>query len=429
MAVASTDLQITVQEPASTSRRLSITVPRDRVRRTRSAVMAQIANNARLPGFRQGKLPPRILEQRFGPTIEQETLDRVIQQAYREAVESQGLRPISQGSIDNVEYEPESDLRFDAEFEVQPEVELARVSGFTATRPVAEINPDEIEAVLDRVRNEQGSWEPLESGRPGVGDQVTVEITQQGDDPEGEPRTYRFVIGEGQAIPDVEQAIQSLAPGEEGVFTARFPDDFPDTTQAGQEQQLHIRLSSAETKRLPELDDEFARSLGEFEDLAALRSRVEQDVRAESERNSEAQVRGQILEQILDANRFAVPPSMVERYLDAMTGHADNEEHRTQHNHSPEELQRLEQMRVVLRPQAEYQLKRMLVVERLADRENLRATQNEIDARVEEIARRNNHEASQVWLQLEKSGQLQALEAEITEDKVFEYLKSQNTVA
>jgi FKBP-type peptidyl-prolyl cis-trans isomerase (trigger factor) len=86
-------------------------------------------------------------------------------------------------------------------------------------------------------------------------------------------------------------------------------------------------------------------------------------------------------------------------------------------------------MRVVLRPQAEYQLKRMLVVERLADRENLRATQNEIDARVEEIARRNNHEASQVWLQLEKSGQLQALEAEITEDKVFEYLKSQNTVA
>lgn len=428
MAVASTDLQITVEQPASTSRRLSVTVPRERVQRARNAVISQFANNARLPGFRKGKLPTRIIEQRFGPSIEQETLDRVIQQAYREALEAEGLRPISQGAIDNVHYAPDSELRFDAEFEVQPDVKIARANGFTVARPVVQVGQDEVDAVLERLQNDQGTWQPLEGSRPSAGDQVTVEMTQQGDDPDEEPRSYRIVIGEGQAIPDVEQAIQSLLPGEEGVFAIRFPDDFPEPNQAGQEQQVHIRLVQAERKELPVLDDEFARSLGDFADLQALRARVEQDVRDDSERRAEAQVRAQLLDQILEANAFDVPGSMIDRYLDAMTGHADDEEHRTKHGHSPEELERFRRMREMLRPQAENGLKRILVVERLAEQHGLKASQDEIDARVEELARQHGREASEVWLQLEKSGQLQQLESEITEDKVFEHLKSQNTI-
>jgi trigger factor len=432
MSPDTTDLKISLQEQPSWSRRLSITVPAERVQRTRSSVSSQITRNARMPGFRKGKLPQRVLEQRFGASIEQETLDRSIQEAFREALQAQGLAPISQGKVDNIQYEKGQDLTFDVEFEVRPEIQLERVSGFTLSRPPSEVGEDDVESILERLRDERATWEALaEDARPGYGDQVTVEITAK--DAEGNPvegeeaRTYRFVLGEGQAIPDVEQAIMTLQTGQEGEFTVRFPDDFPDEERRGEEQHLHIALKTAQSKVLPEVDDEFAKGLGEFESLEALRARILEDLRADAEQRAESELRGQLVEQIVEANPFEVPASMVERYLDYMTGHshADGEEH----HHTPEEEERIQRQRDQLRPQAEWGMKRMMVVERIAEQEGLSATQDEIDARVEELAAKHERTPSEVWLQLEKSGQLEVLEREITEDKVFRFLLEQNTVA
>ncbi|MET0396633.1 MAG: trigger factor [Longimicrobiaceae bacterium] len=424
MSPATTELQISVQEPNSWSRRVTITVPAERVNRTRSAVTTQIARNVRLPGFRKGHIPQRILEKQFGPSIEQETLDRVIQEAYREALDQEGLRPITQGMIDNVHYHDNAELHFEAEFEVQPEVKLARLGGFTATRPASEVGEDEVDSVLERLRDERGVWEPRPDGeKPDWGDQVLVEITPR-DEEEPETNSYRFVLGEGQAIPEVEQAILTLAPGEEGDFTVHFPEDFADPEQAGKEQNLHLKVVSVQRKDVPGLDDDFARSLGDFEDMTALRARVMEDLREESKRNAEAEVRGQLVGQILEANAFDVPASMVDRYLDLMTGQDEEQLGKL----GDEQKEQISQWREALRPQAEEGLKRMMVVERIADDQQLRATQDEIDARVEELAQRGGRSPGEVWLQLEKSGQLQALENEITEEKVFEYLKSQNTV-
>jgi len=429
MSPAATELKISIQEPKSWSRRVSITVPADRVNRTRSAVTTQIASTVRMPGFRKGHVPQRILEKQFAQSIEQETLDRVIQEAYREALEKEGLRPITQGTVENVHMHEDQELHFDVEFEVQPEVKVTELTGFTATRPAEEVGEDEVDSVLERLREERGVWQPRAEGeKADWGDQVLVEITpkaEEGDEEEPEANTYRFVLGEGQAIPDVEQAILTLAPGEEGDFTVRFPEDFADEEQAGQEQHLHLKVVSVQHKEVPELDDEFARSLGDFDDLAALRARIGTDLQDEAKRRAEADVRGQIVGQILEANPFDVPGSMVDRYIDLMTG--QGEEDRTKL--TDEQREQISQWREALRPQAEEGLKRMLVVERIAEDQGLRASQDEIDARVEELAATHGRTPSEVWLQLEKSGQLQALENEITEEKVFDYLKSQNTVS
>ncbi len=429
MSPAATELKISVQEPKSWSRRVSITVPADRVNRTRSAVTTQIASTVRMPGFRKGHVPQRILEKQFAQSIEQETLDRVIQEAYREALEKEGLRPITQGMIENVHFHEGQELHFDVEFEVQPEVKITELTGLTATRPSEEVGEDEVDSVLERLRDERGVWEPRAEGeKPDWADQVLVEITPQaeeGGEEEPETNTYRFVLGEGQAIPDVEQAILTLAPGEEGDFTVRFPEDFADADQAGQEQHLHLKVVSVQHKVVPELDDEFARSLGDFDDLAALRARIGSDLQEEAKRRAEADVRGQIVGQILDANPFDVPGSMVDRYIDLMTGQGEEERNKL----TDEQKEQISQWREALRPQAEEGLKRMLVVERIAEDQGLRASQDEIDARVEELAATHGRTPSEVWLQLEKTGQLQALENEITEEKVFDYLKSQNTVS
>ncbi len=428
MASNTLDLSVTVQEIQPWSRRLTITVPAGRVQRARDAVTSRLAQSVRMPGFRKGKLPPRIVEQRFGPAIDQETLDRTIQEAYREALEAEDLTPITQGKVDNVQYERGSDLVFEVEFEVRPEIELARVSGFTVTRPQMEVGDIEVDAVLEQLREERAVWHPVEGEvHPDYGDEVTVEITARS--PEGEPeepRTYRFALGEGQAIPMVEEAILSLRPGEEGDFTVRFPEDFPDEAQRDEEQHLHIRLNEIRRKAPPEIDDELARSLGDFEDLSALRARVLEDLQRDAEMRAEGEVRGQLLERILEANAIEVPESMIERYLDHITRRSERPEEK---DLAPEERERIGRLRENLRPQAEWTIKRLLVVERLAEREGLHATQDEIDARVEELATRHNRSQSEIWLQLEKSGELETLEREITEEKVFGYLKSLNTIA
>lgn len=426
MAVETNELEVTIQESDSWSRRLSITVPAERVQRIRGSVTSQITGQARMPGFRKGKLPQRILEQRFGASIDQETIDRVIQESFREALDREGLMPISQGQIDKVDYERGSDLRFEVEFEVRPEIELERTSGFTVSRPPEEIEEDDVDSVLERLRADRGTWEDVEGDeRPDLGDQVMVQIASLDEDEEAAPRAYRFALGEGQAIPDVEQAIMTLAPGQEDEFTVTFPDDFPEEERRGEEQRLRIKLDKVQKLALPELDDEFAGSVGDFESLDALRERILQDLEDDARQRADSEVRRQLIDNVIEANPFEVPNSMVERYLDRVTGHSEEDGHK----HSAEEMEQISKIRETMRPQAAWALKRMLIVESVASSEGLAATQDEIDARVEEMAEKHGRSASEVWIELEKSGQLAALESEITEDKVFDHLLAQNTVA
>ncbi len=440
MGSDTTELKIAVEQGSSWSRRLSITVPADRVRRTRGKVAEQIAQGVRLPGFRKGKLPQRVIEQRFGPSIDQETIDRLVQEAYREALESEGIIPIDRGRIDDVKYDPAAEMTFEVEVEVRPEIELARLDGFTASRPPAQVTDADVDAVIERLRDERATWVPIEAGsRPAYGDQVLIDITSlDGDEADGEeagsedeePNSYRIRLGEGQAIGGVEDAVLTLAPGETGEFSVAFPDDFPDESRRGQEQRLRITLQEAERKELPELDENFVREVGEFDSLEAFRERARTDLEADAEQRSEADVRRQLIDQLVDANPFEVPESMIRRYVSYTLGEPQTDEEREKMGPlSPEQEEQLEQLRQELRPQAERGLKRTLAIEAIAQAEGLNATQDEIDVKVEELAERHGQTASAVWLQLEKSGQLEALEREITEDKVFEFLKSRNTIA
>lgn len=431
MPAQTSDLTIAVQEPSAWSRRIAITVPAERVQRLRGEVTQQLARNARLPGFRKGKLPNTLIERQFGSSIDKETIDRTVQQAYREALESEGLSPITQGKVEKVEYERGAALSFEVELEVRPEIQLARTGGFSLERPTMEVGEEDVESVLERLRDERATWEPLEEGqKPDFEQRVTVEITalEEGGAPpaDAEPRTYRFVIGEGQAIPAVEEAIMTLAAGEEGDFSVSFPDDFPEEERRGQNQRLHIKVMDASRKILPELTPEFAKEIGDFEDLEALRARILEDLKADSEQRADAEVRRQLVDRITEANPFEVPASMVERYLDEVTGHSHEGEHK--HQHTPEEEERLARARAGLWPQAEWSIKRLLIIDSVADAEGLRATQDNIDQRVEQLAERHERTPSEVWLQLEKSGQLEVLEREITEDKVFQHLLAQNKV-
>jgi trigger factor len=405
-------LKVDIEERAAWARRLSITVPGERVERQRRDVMSRLAKRLKLPGFRQGKIPGHILEKRYGSAIEQEAVERVVGEAYKEAIQQQQLQPITQGAVQAVEYRPGSDLVFDVELEVRPELRLERVTGFRVQRPVVVVEDEEVERVLGRLREEHAVWRPLEGTTPLAGDAVEVEITPLSGEGAGEARRYEFVLGEGQAVPDVEDAIRTLAAEQEGEFEIALEGD-----ESPERQAVRIRLLGARRPELPEVDDEFARGLGEFEDAAALRARIREDLLRESESESEREVRRQLLGQILEANPFEVPASMVDQYLErALPARKGMDE------------ARLAELRSSARDAAADGLRRMLVVEQLAEQEGLRATTEEVDARVEQLAERIGRPVGEVWAQLQKSGRLQAMEEELTEEKVFDWLKSRSTV-
>ncbi|HUG36624.1 MAG TPA: trigger factor, partial [Candidatus Limnocylindrales bacterium] len=226
MTIEASKLRIDLQEQAGWRRTLSVTVPADVVSEEREKIAARLARKLKLPGFRTGRIPASVVEKRYGPAVNREMLDRVIGEAYREALRAESLRPISEGEVEAVEYQPERDLVFSISFDVQPEIELARLGGFKVERPKAEVEDADVDKVLERLRQQAGAWRPVEEGTPADGDLVAVSV-QRLDVGEQEPRDYELVLGEGDAIPDIERAIATLGPGESGTFAVRFPDDFP----------------------------------------------------------------------------------------------------------------------------------------------------------------------------------------------------------
>ncbi|MEQ1857965.1 MAG: trigger factor [Longimicrobiales bacterium] len=419
MTIDATRLLVSVQEQERWRRKISVTVPAAVVREEEQRTAKQFASQAHLKGFRKGRVPTQMIASRFGGALRKEALDKLIQEAYRQAITSEQLQPISEGQIEDVQYAPEQDLKFEVAFDVQPVIELSRLSGFAVKRPVPDVKDEHVTQVLERIREQNGAWRTVDDGQPVEGDLVSVKILRL-DGKGSEARDYDFVLGKGDAIPDIEAAIKTLAlggPGSEGEFDIEFPQDLPDESRRGASERVRITLVSRRTLDLPPMDDSLARSVGEFETLDALSAKVREDLEKEAGQRADAAVRTQLLEFVVEANPFEVPASMVDRYLDSILGEAKD---------VPAE--RIAEARDQIKPEAERAVKRILALDRIADAQGLAASEDEIDKRVEEIATANATTPAKVYASLQKAGRLESIERELTEKKVFDFLKAQSEI-
>jgi len=323
------------------------------------------------------------------------------------------LRPISEGEIEDLQYEPETDLTFAIAFDVEPVFDVERMSGFAVERPVQPVTDEQINSVLERIQEQNGVWQPAEDGLPEEKDLVSVKIARLGEDdePADEGRDYDLVVGGGDAIPDIENAIKTLEAGASGDFDVTFPEDFSDESRRGESERIRITMGSRRTMDVPALDDELAKQVGEFETLEELTSKIREDMEKEASQQSESVVRGRLLDLLVDANPFDVPASMVARYADGIIGNPENID--------PEKIA---EFREQIRPEAERAVKRILMIERIAETQSLAASDDDIDARIEEIAAENNTDAAKVYAELQKAGRLESMERELTENAVFTFL-------
>lgn len=410
--------EVAIEETQGTARRLTISVPPDRVARSRQEERLRLARSLNLKGFRKGKVPPQVVEQRFGEVLDERSVRALVDEGFREAVERYELQPVGTPSVRNVRYARGERLTFEVEVEVMPSLSLERIGGFKVKRPDVQVTDAEVDRVLEELREERVAWEPVDRP-PAEGDLVSVRIAPaEGDGSGGEAKPYRFRLGDGQAIPDVEAAIRSLSPGAEGTFEVEFPEGMAERERAGTTRRLQIELVSVAQRRLPELTDAFAAEMGEYENLQALRAAIREDLLRHADQEAERAVRDQILDLIGEANPFTVPKAMVDDFLARAVRRREGAEEA-----------RVREAREALRPHAEREIRRSLIVDHLIEREGLTATPEEVEARVREIATRGDQEPADVRRRLVREKRLDALARQVAVDKLFDYLKTRSAGA
>ena len=408
----------TREEPGEAS--LEVTVPVANVQAAEERVTRAYQQRARLPGFRQGKVPAAVVRKKFAEDIRQEALRELVQESWRVAQEQEQLKPIADPHIHNLKWDEGTagPVTFEFHVELKPDIKLERLGGFKLTRTVPAITAAQVDAQLNAMREQRAPWTPVAGEKPKPKDLVDVVIATR-EEAEGEPKDpqpYQLVLGEGRAIPDVEERIMGLLPGESVDATVRFPDDFAEEAKRGQTRNIRITLREVKRQELPALDDAFAREAGDFESIEALRTAVTTDLTKEAEREADARVRSELIEQIVQANNVTAPRPLVERVL-ALYAQAYE---------VPED--RWPQFAQEFRTVAEAQVRRDLVLDYVVEKEKLRATEADLDQRIQELAERRGIPAGQLYASLEKAKRLRDVARSITEEKVFAHLLSQSTV-
>ena len=409
---------ITVEKTAedAASKSLKVTVPVDRVRAAETKAVTYYARRARVPGFRPGKAPDAVVRKRFGDAIRQSMLEEVIRESWETAKTAESLKPIGDPSIRNLKFEEGSPLEFELVVDVRPEVKLERTGGFTIARQSAPVTDERVEEQLQALREQKAAWLPVEGAKPAPGQMVRVEVTPLEDGVAGAPQAYNLTLGESRAVPDLEERIMALVPGETADADIRFPDDHPDAARRGQTRRVRVALHEVKRQELPELDDAFAREVGDFDGLPALRDAIRSDLEREAGREADAQVRNDLIRQIAEANAVPAPESLVHRL---MHGYAEA------YQIPEEQLGVFEQQ---FHPIAESQVRRDLILDAVVEANGLRATESDLDARIGEMAAARGVDAGQIYASLQKANRLQELERALTEEKVFAFLLQQSTV-
>lgn len=397
----------------------AVTVPSQHVALVERRATEAIARRAKLPGFRPGRIPLGVVRRQYRAAIRDSVVRDVLRESWETALEREEMKPIGEPHVRNLKFETGSPMTFEIHVEVKPELTLGRVGGFKLSRKVEPVTDETVAAQFEQLRRQRAPWMPLSDDppeRPQAGDLVNVSLValEEGDD--GEARPYQLVLGEGRALPAVEEQILALTPGQSVEANIPYPDDHVDEGKRGTSRRVRITLHEAKRQQLPALDDEFAREMGDFETLDALRDAVRADLQADAEREADSHVRARLIEEIVQANAVVAPRPFVERVLVGLA------------NASGIDEDQWERFSSQLRPVAEAQVRRDLVLDRVAETEGLRATEADLDERVRVLAERQGMPPGELYARLEREQRLRDLARGITEEKVYEHLLSLSTI-
>ncbi|OLU17090.1 trigger factor [Pseudomonas sp. PA1(2017)] len=307
-------MQVSVESTSALERRMSITVPAERIETQVNKRLQQTAQKAKIPGFRPGKVPMSVIRQRFEADARQEAVGDVIQSSFYEAVAEQKLAPAGQPSVEPKVLEKGKDLEFVATFEVFPEIKVSGLEGIAIERQQAEVADSDVDNMLDILRKQNTRFEAVERAAE-KDDQLNIDFVGKIDGEAfagGSATGTQLVLGSGRMIPGFEDALIGAKAGEERVINPTFPEDYQNLDLAGKTAEFTVKVNSVSAPQLPELNDEFFALFGIKEGgLEGFRAEVRKNMERELRQAIKSKIKNQVMEGLLAANPVEVPKALI----------------------------------------------------------------------------------------------------------------------
>jgi len=404
-----------VENLGTLERRVSMSLPADEIEKQVDERLKKLARNVRMPGFRPGKVPLKLVVQTYGPQVRSEVMSDAVQKAFTNAVKEANLKVAGYPQI-----ERKNDFEFSATFEIYPEVKVGDLAGASVERPVAQVDDAAVDKTLEILRKQRTRFETVERAAKD-GDRLTVDFQGTIDGQPfqgGEAKDFVFGLGEGRMLPAFETAARGMAAGETKTFDLDFPADYHGKEVAGKKASFTMTLKKIDEPRLPELDAEFAKSLGVADgDLGKMRGEVRANVEREVKKRVEGRVKEQALNALLGAAPLEIPKSLVAMESNGMAERAM----------ADLKARGLDPQQVPINPQAfEEAAKRRvalgLIIAELARGESLQPKPAEVRALVEQEAQSYESPAEVVkWFYMQPQ-RLQEMEALALETNVVKWV-------
>jgi trigger factor len=413
---------------SETRKSLVVEIPSTVVDAEIDRVARNYSKAARIPGFRPGKVPSKVVKQRFRDQILHDVAHELIPRAVDDALRERGVEPVDTPDIRDVVVQEGHPLKFTASFETVPAFDLGTYSSVQLRRPTPSLEDDAVDRALDRLRERAARYEPVEGRTVEIGDTVVVDLRRElpGEDDE----THEDVsidLGAPANPPGLDEELTGLKAGDSKTFTLRYPDDYANTDLAGTSVAYSVTVKGLKRRVVPELDDEFARDLGDFDDLDALRTRVEEDLRREAELKAERDVRADLLKQVAAWVTFDVPDTLIDRELDRRI--EEFARRLIDQGIDPRQTDvDWAAFRQGQRDAAREAVSGALVLDEVARREGLTATAEEIEAELARYGERTGRTAAAVRARLEKEGGISRLYTGLRREKAVDFLRSRATI-
>jgi trigger factor len=401
---------------------LEVTVPLDEVEQEQAAALAGVTAKVRLPGFRPGKVPQGLVKSRFAADVRQKVLDKVIPKALNEAVDRENLRVVSRPDIVDLKWEPDQPIWFKAEFEVSPSIDLGEYRGLTVKYSEPVVTDEDVSARVEEIRDSKAEYVNIDPRPAEDGDYVLVNLKSiDGVEKAVERDDLSLKIGDKDALPAFSEQLTGMNPGETREFTVTYPADYAEENLAGKTVTFQMSLTALRKKELPELNDEFAKDLGDFQTLDELRTTVKASLLRERETRAKNEAKMLLIEQLVLTHEFPVPEVFIDRQL--REGLEQRLSSMIQQGVDPKELNfDWKSYREANKEQAVKDVKGSLLLEKIAEREAIETMRDEMDKEIQRIARSQRRPVAQVRMDLEKNNKMPAIAGQIRTEKVLNFL-------
>jgi len=426
-------MKVTVKDGEKSQKILSIEIPAETFKSVFDKELEKVSKNIKVQGFREGKAPKDIVLKEKGHAVRVQALELVINESVQKAIEENDIRAMGQPEVKDVSFEDdEKPITFDVLVDIFPVYEVANYKGFEFTKEVNEVADEDLEAVLNNLRDRQAVLEPVE-GDATVAEGDTAVMDFEGSMngeiiPNACANDFSLEIGSGQFVPGFEEQCVGIKKGEKKDIVVTFPEEYQEPSMAGQPVTFAVTIKDIKRKSLPEMDDEFAKGVNEkYETMAELKEEIKKDLELEAAELAKDGIYNQMLDKIIEENPFEIPMVMVKEQAERLV----EQQLRQYAMYGMDPAQLGIDKKVLAEqnyPTAEKQVKSALVINKIADLENIDPTDEDFDKALGEFAERYDKTKDELKKELEQHGGMQSFQNTVFTNLVYDMLMAENKV-